>query len=235
MDMQPRKEIVNGAELAYLDSGSGDPVILVHGSTSDYRSWGGQIAPLSELYRVIAVSRRRHWPNSWPEPDSGLCSANEHAADLAGLIEMLGLGPCHLVGSSYGALTALTMTVGRPELTRSLVLGEPPLLPWLRDTPDGQALYDAFQANAWLPAGQAFASGESEEGVRQFINGVIGEGAFDHLPTNIRAAMLDNAAVMGVELRTPADVYFPSLSHDDVSGVKVQTLLLTGGRARGDP
>lgn len=231
MDIQPCTVTTNGADLAYLDSGSGDPVILVHGSMSDYRSWGAQIAPLAKRYRVIAVSRRRHWPNPWPDPDHGLCSVHEHAADLAGLIEALELGPCHLVGSSYGALTALTMTISRPELTRSLVLGEPPLLPWLRDTAEGRSLYEAFQAHSWLPAGEAFARGEAEDAVRLFLNGVIGDGAFDRLAPHVRAAMMDNAPEMGVELRTPADVYFPSLSRDAVAGVNVQILLLTGARS----
>ena len=132
---------VNGADLAYVEQGTGDPLLFIHGSLGDYRSWGLQMATFAERYRVVALSRRRHWPNSWPANDEGLCSAHAHAADLAAFIDTLGLGPCHLVGSSYGALAALTMTVSRPDLTRSLVLGEPPLLSWLRETDgDGTAL-----------------------------------------------------------------------------------------------
>jgi pimeloyl-ACP methyl ester carboxylesterase len=230
VDAQTRTVTVNGAELAYVEQGSGDPLLLIHGSLGDFRSWGLQMATFAEQYRVIALSRRRHWPNPWPANDDGLCSADTHAADLAAFIDMLDLGRSHLVGSSYGALSALTMAVRHPDLARSLVLGEPPLLSWLTETED-RAHSDAFQANAWRPAGQAFERGEPEEGVRRFINGVIGDGAFDRMPPNVRADMLDNAPEMGIELQTPLDIYFPHLTCADVAGVTAPTLLLTGARS----
>jgi pimeloyl-ACP methyl ester carboxylesterase len=226
----PRTVSVNGTELTYVEQGKGDPVLFVHGSLGDYRSWGLQMATFAERYRVVALSRRRYWPNPWPENDDGLCSADVHAADLAAFIDALGLATCHLVGSSYGALTALTMAIRRPELARSLVLGEPPLLSWLTETED-RVLFDAFQANAWQPAGQAFERGDPEEGVRRFINGVIGDGAFDRMPPHVRADMLDNAPEMAVETRTPPEVYFPQLTRDDVAGLTAPTLFLTGARS----
>ncbi len=50
--------------------------------------------------------------------------------------------------------------------------------------------------NAFEPARAAFARGDTEAGVRSFINGVIGSGAFDRLPLSARGIMLDNAAEM---------------------------------------
>lgn len=41
--LQPRTIEVNGAELHYVDHGQGDPVLFVHGSVSDYRSWAFQM------------------------------------------------------------------------------------------------------------------------------------------------------------------------------------------------
>jgi non-heme chloroperoxidase len=231
MDATRYTVAVNGTGISYIEQGSGDPVLFMHGSLGDYRSWGLQMATFAERYRVIAVSRRRHWPNPWPANDDGLCSAAAHAADLAAFIDELDLGPCHLVGSSYGALAALTMTVTRPDLVRTLVLGEPPLLSWLRDTDEDRPVYDAFQEAAWLPAGRAFERGDPEEAVRRFITGVIGDGAYDRMPPQVRADMMDNAPEMGVELRTPPDVYFPRLTRTDVAGVTTSTLLLTGSRS----
>src|SRR5215467_16408863 len=43
------------------------------------------------------------------------------------------LGPAHLIGHSYGALTALYMAYQHPELVRTLVLGEPPVMSLLED------------------------------------------------------------------------------------------------------
>lgn len=223
----PQTVHVNDVDLAYVAQGRGDAVVFVHGSVNDYRSWRTQLAPFGERSRAVAYSRRYHWPNAQPR-DGVAYAAAQHAADLGALIEALGLAPAHVVGSSYGALTALTCAVARPELVRSLVLGEPPLLPWLARLPDGAALLDGFMATAFGPAGQAFARGEAEAGVRTFINGVIGPGAFDRLPPEARGMMLDNAAAMRAETTTPPEQYFPALSTDDVGRLPMPVLLVQG-------
>jgi pimeloyl-ACP methyl ester carboxylesterase len=61
---------LNGVSFTYLEEGSGPPVVLVHGSVSDYREWHMQMAPLARHYRVIAYSRRYHWPNLPPGKDA---------------------------------------------------------------------------------------------------------------------------------------------------------------------
>ena len=201
---QPSTVHVNDVDLAYVEQGRGDPVIFVHGSLGDYRLWGAQMAPFGERYRAIAYSRCYHWPNAQPG-DRVTYAVAQHAADLSALIESLGLAPAHVVGSSYGALTALTLAVERPALVRSLVLGEPPLLPWLAQQPDGGDLVEAFMATSFGPAAQAFARGEAEAGIRLFIDGVLGAGAFEQRPPEARAAMLDNAAEMRTETTTPSE------------------------------
>src|SRR6476659_176246 len=61
------KEIqVNGVNIHYLDEGSGDPVVFVHGGgATDYRTWIPVVGPFAERYRVIAPSLRCHYPNEW--------------------------------------------------------------------------------------------------------------------------------------------------------------------------
>ena len=218
---------VNGADLAYIEQGAGRPLVLVHGSLNDYRSWMGQMEPFAQRYRVIAYSRRYHWPNVQPQPGSPYAVA-EHAADLAALIEALGLAPAHVVGSSYGAMTALTMAVQRPGLARSLVLGEPPLLPWLARRPQGQPILDAFLTTAFQPAGQAFAGGDAEAGIRLFLGGVLGPGAYDRLPAHVRAGMLENAAAMRLEPATPPEQYFTPFTPEEVARLATPTLLVQG-------
>jgi pimeloyl-ACP methyl ester carboxylesterase len=141
---------------------------------------------------------------------------------------MFSLAPAHVVGSSYGAMTSLTLAVGQPSLFRSLVLGEPPLLPWLPMLPGGQALLDAFVTSAFRPAGKAFARGETEKGVRIFIDGVIGAGAFDRMGPSGQAMMLDNADVERLETATPPEQYFPALTPADVARLSLPVLLLEG-------
>lgn len=227
MDAQPRGVRIDGAELAFVDAGAGDSVVLVHGSLGDLRAWGFQIEPFAKRYRAIAYSRRGHWPNDALPPGSPYAIA-DHVADLGALIEALGIAPVHLVGTSYGAMTALTLTAERPELVRSLVLGEPPILYWLLASPGTAPLVADFDARAWGPAREAFRRGDQDAGVRRFIDGVLGEGGFDRLPEPARAMMLANATELACEVETPPKVYFTPLRAADTARVTTPTLLLTG-------
>lgn len=227
MPVQPSTVHVNDVDLTYVEEGHGAPVVFVHGSLADYRIWGAQLATFGERYRVVAYSRRFHWPNARPS-DIVTYAIAQHVSDLGALIESLGLARAHVIGSSYGALTALTFAVERPDLVRTLVLGEPPLLPWLERLPDGPALLQAFLTTAFGPAGRAFEQGEAEAGVRQFLDGVLSAGAFDQLPSSAQAEMLDNVAEMRAETRTTPERYFPTLSAEDVGRLRPPTLLVQG-------
>lgn len=50
--------------------GEGEPVVLVHGSSSDLRTWEQQLAAIGASYRTIAYSRRYARPNDDIEPDA---------------------------------------------------------------------------------------------------------------------------------------------------------------------
>lgn len=224
---RPQMIMANGVELTYVEQGAGDPVIFVHGSTGDFRGWLEHLALTADRYRAIAYSRRGHYPNAWPAGYAA-CTPDVHAADLAALIAALGHGAVHLVGHSYGALVSLVLAARRPELVRTLVLGEPPLFPWPRATPTGEALLAAFQNDVWERARHTCQRGELEAGMRIFIDGVVGEGAFDQCPAPVQAEIMDNAAEMVVELETPPDAVYSTLSREDVRGVSMPTLLLSG-------
>jgi pimeloyl-ACP methyl ester carboxylesterase len=116
----------NGTKLEYIEKGQGTPVVFVHGSLNDLRSWNLQMEPFSKLYRAIAYSRRYHYPNAGPG-DSSDYSVNLHADDLASFIRGLRLQRTHIVGSSYGAYVALVLATKNPELVRSLTTGELPI------------------------------------------------------------------------------------------------------------
>jgi len=62
------KRDINDTRVEIIERGSGDPVLFVHGSASDYRTWRSQLDDFSNQYRAIAYSRRYHWPND-PIPD----------------------------------------------------------------------------------------------------------------------------------------------------------------------
>jgi len=217
---------VDGARLEYTEAGRGEPLVFVHGSLEDLRIWRRQVEQFSAHYRVVAYSRRYHHPNAAPGDGDPVYTASLHAADLAGLIEKLNLGSAHLVTSSFGGCVALALAVARPELVRSLVLAEPPLMPWLAHIPGGAPIAAAFYANSWEPAQRAFRGGDFEQGIRLFLAGVIGRDAFDRLSPSGQRMILDNGAEMRAE--TLSANIFPALTCADVAELDRPALLLNG-------
>jgi pimeloyl-ACP methyl ester carboxylesterase len=216
---------LDGAELSYLEVGEGDPVVMVHGSLDDFRTWSFQLGPFSSKYRVLAYSRRYHWPNEWSGDGSDYTAAL-HSKDLEALIGRLGLAPVHIIGASFGAYVACLFAARHPESVRSLVLAEPPLLPWLADSPEGTDLLADFLARAWFPSGQAFRRGPPEQGVEDFIRGVMGEDAFETLPPHAMQVMLDNAPEM--KLETQGACYLTPFTCEEARRITAPALLLDG-------
>ncbi len=226
MSEQVQSITVNGARLSYVSAGSGPvAVIFVHGSLDDYRSWRYQLGPFGERYRAIAYSRRYHYPNPW-DGDGSDYSAELHADDLAALIQALADAPVHLVTSSYGGNVGLYMTAQHPELVRSLVLGEPPLLPWLAHIPGGKRQWQKFLDEAWLPAREAFEADRLEDGARLFLDGVMGRSTFAHLGRRAYQMIMDNAPEMRAE--TLANRYFPPFTCEHAEKLMQPVLLCKG-------
>ena len=154
---------VNGYPMSFLENGTGEPVVLVHGAISDYRSWTRQTASPPHGLRLIAVSLRHHYPEPW-NGKGEMYSVKQHAEDLAAFIEALGVGPVFLVGHSRGATVVVKTASARPSLIKKLILMEGP--------------FDAFQprsesgeikspARAVIPAvKQRFEQGDIEGGLQ---------------------------------------------------------------------
>jgi pimeloyl-ACP methyl ester carboxylesterase len=215
---------VNGVELHYLEAGNGDPVVFVHGGLGDYREWSAQIEPFSEHYWVLDYSRRCNYPNDNPaRPDH---SALVEAKDLAALLDALKLERVHLVGYSYGALTALFFATQHPERLRSLTLAEPPIMKWLPEIPGGQAELDKFITTMWRPAGEAFRKEQPETALRITCDYFTGKGSYDKLPAEGRRRLMSD--IREWKALTTSQDPFPMIDRDVVRGLKVPTLLITG-------
>ena len=129
-----RTAAVGGIALAYREQGDGEPVVFVHGSASDLCSWEQQLPAIGASYRAITYSRRYARPNPDIEPGAD-DQMLPHVDDLAGLLRVLDARPAHLVGHSWGAFICLLAAIRHPELVRSLVLAEPPVLSLYISTP----------------------------------------------------------------------------------------------------
>lgn len=114
--------------MAYDFVGEGtEPIVLVHGSWSDRRSWESLLPVLSEGFRILSYDRRGHGESA---PLPGMRSVAWEADELAELLLSTDHFPAHVVGVSYGAAVALSLAVRRPELIRSTIVHEPPLVAW---------------------------------------------------------------------------------------------------------
>lgn len=122
----------DGTTIAFARQGTGDPVLLVHGTTSSSAGWALVAPHLEERFTVVTMDRRGRGGSS----DGVEYSLDLEAADVAAVVEAIG-GLVHVVGHSYGARAALLAATRGPGV-RSLVLYEPPLAPqhFPADLPD---------------------------------------------------------------------------------------------------
>jgi non-heme chloroperoxidase len=226
---QPARVMVGDVELHYIEMGQGEPLILLHGGQGDYRTWPKLMDAFSSQYRVISYSRRYHYPNANPLRSKNY-SALIDAADLAGFITALKLGPVHLVGTSYGAFTALAFALEHPELVRTMALAEPPVLQWAASTERGARLYREFITSIHEPAGKAFATGDDEGAMRIFIDRFDGPGTFDSLPAERRRIVMENSRFF--KAITASSEPFPNLSREKVGQLKMPVLLIRGAHTK---
>jgi 3-oxoadipate enol-lactonase len=109
----------DGVAIAYETAGAGDPIVLVHGLGSYAGDWRPQIDALAPAFRVVAVDLRGHGDSGTPP---GPYSVPRFAADVAAVMQALGLGPAHVIGLSLGGAVAFQLAVDRPALVRSLTI-----------------------------------------------------------------------------------------------------------------
>jgi len=115
-----RRFKVNGVDLACVESGSGEPLLLLHGANADRNQFEVFRPLLGPGIRAIAYDQRDS-PDSPCDPVD--YTIDDHARDAAALIEALGLENAHVMGASYGGIIAMTLAVHHPQRVKSLVLG----------------------------------------------------------------------------------------------------------------
>lgn len=117
----------NGITLHYYRTG-GDkpPLVLSHGITDNGLCWTRVARELAREYDVVMVDARGHGLSDAPEEGY---APEDHATDLAGLIEGLDLGQPGLIGHSMGASIVATLAANFPHLVRGAILEDPPWRP----------------------------------------------------------------------------------------------------------
>jgi pimeloyl-ACP methyl ester carboxylesterase len=133
----------------------------------------------------------------------------------------------HVVGSSYGAYTALFLAMRHPDRVCTLVLSEPPVLPLLVDHPEGREIRDRFLADVWGPAGTVLRKGQVGEWCTHLRRWSLRDGAFDGLPDEVHELIMDNAPEF--KLETSTEEFWTPFTRDDAAQVDTPTLLVSGG------
>lgn len=105
-------------ELHVIETGTGKPLIILHGLLGSSRNWGGIAARFGIDHRVMALDLPNHGASSWSETMDYPFMAREVAA----FIERHVGGPAVVLGHSMGGKAAMTLALTRPELVEKLVV-----------------------------------------------------------------------------------------------------------------
>jgi pimeloyl-ACP methyl ester carboxylesterase len=208
----------------YVVSGSGAPLVFVHGSLCDYRYWSGQTDFLSKHFLCVSVSLSHYWPAS-DACIQGEFGWKTHVAELAEFIAAMNLGPVHLVGHSRGGCVAFHVAREYPRLVKTLTLADP----------GGPLQIDRAPEAALPPAtnvlrakvADLIESGAIDAGLELFVDSVSMPGFWRKSPASFRTMAIDNAATLPKQFRDP----LPAYSHDAARDVKCRTLLIEGEKS----
>jgi len=186
---------LDGADLQYEMAGSGEPLLLIHGSVIADAFLPLLAEPrLARNYRMISYHRRGYGGSSRATPPFPI---EQQAADARALLRHLGVSHAHVVGHSYGGLIALELARDAPELVASLALLEPALVAL---APSGPAFLEAVGAIRAM-----HQRGDRAGAIDAFLGGVLGPDYRAVLearlpPGTLELAIADSDAVFDVEL-----------------------------------
>ena len=225
--LEVKSVYINNDSLHYIEAGKGSTVIFIHGAGGDYRGFSTQLDTFSQNHRVIVYSRRYGFPDGGAIADSLHYSIDQHVKDLVEFIKVLNLAPVHLVGHSFGANMALQIALGHPKLVSSITLGEPAIATLIMNVQGGDTILKNFATRYKMPAAEAFKKGNTEEALKLFVSGVIGDTSFYSKIPPVGIERLRNNLP---ELKAIAMTQnpFPSFSCDQVRKINTPVLLVVG-------
>ncbi len=106
-------------EIHYLDSGSGTPLVFLHGLGSSSDDWRSQCEFFARHYRVLAIDLRGHGCSATP---AGLFSVEDYASDVVAVMDHLGIAGAHVIGLSMGGMAAFQLACTHEQRLLSLTI-----------------------------------------------------------------------------------------------------------------
>ena len=179
-------------------SGSGDPVVLVHGALTDLRMWHAIEPYLAAGHQVFRITQRYFFGG---DPGDGRPFGYEtHARDLVAFLKEEVKVPAHIVAWSYGADVVLLAAKFAPEILRSAFLYELGRHTHLTGDP-----LDAYFRDASIMFGgleQIISDQGVAAGTKKLVNAsACREGFFQNQPAMDKAIQLDNASTLPLQLQ----------------------------------
>ena len=116
--------MIDGVSLHYYRTGDGSkpPLVLAHGFSDNGLCWLQNALDLESSYDIIMPDARGHGLSARIQPGERV----DMVADLAGIIQALGLQRPIVAGHSMGAMVSFDLGVRYPEIPRALLLEDPP-------------------------------------------------------------------------------------------------------------
>jgi len=216
--------LANGYRFGYLEAGQGTPLVLVHGALTDYRFWLEQLELLRSNARVVAYSRRYHYPNPWraDDPPDGF---EISAFDLVAVVRALQLERPVVVGHSWGGAVVLQAALRYPALFRAIILADPLADSLIADA----ALRDATGRRAREALGLALEHASPRDpavAVQLWLDTVYGEGFWATLGEAARGRLRDNAHTLSAVGATQ-----PAFTCADLARLRTPVLLIGGSES----
>lgn len=107
-----------GTRLFYEDTGTGKPLVLLHGLTSNHQMFYREIGYLKDKFRIIALDSRGHGDSDRPAE----FTLDDHIADTIALLDYLKLDSVYVLGVSMGSYIAQGVAIKQPERVEKLIL-----------------------------------------------------------------------------------------------------------------
>jgi pimeloyl-ACP methyl ester carboxylesterase len=115
-----------GPAIHFVEHGSGEPVLLLHGFPDFWFMWRHQIPLLAQAgYRAIAVDMRGYNRSDAPD-EIAAYDASHLAKDIIRVMDTLGISKAAIVGHDWGGVVAWHIAMNHPErITKLIVINAP--------------------------------------------------------------------------------------------------------------
>lgn len=168
-EVKAREVKVPGATLYVEVRGSGPVLLCISGGPTDAGMFTDLGRRLADRYTVVSYDQRGHSRSELDAEPEDIPIAL-HADDAAAVLDSVANEPAHVYGNSGGGTIGLELLTRRPDLVRTLVTHEPPVMELLPDAPRWRSefaeLTETYRAHGVMPAMAKFGSLVEEGGPR---------------------------------------------------------------------